>query len=82
MIDKADFEIWIANSITRHVFDLLASKAAEAKRAWSIASWENGDANPLLLADLRARAELLNDIVELTHEDIEEDDEPERDTSD
>ena len=80
MIDKDDFDIWLAHPVTLHVFDLLTRKAAEAKRAWEIASWEQGSADPLLLADLRARAELLTDITELEHEDIE--DEPERDNTD
>jgi hypothetical protein len=82
MIDKADFEIWLANSVTQHVFGILASKADEAKSKWLTASWGNGEASPLLLVDLRARAELLIDIVELEFEDIEEDDEPERNTPD
>ncbi len=70
MIEKDDFDIWLAHPVTRHVFDLLTRKADEAKRAWAVASWDKGNNDPLLLADLRARAELLTDITELTHEEV------------
>jgi hypothetical protein len=71
MIEKEDFEAWQANPVTVAVFRALAAKAEEAKQKWLSASWQGGRPDPLLLADLRARAEIATDIVNLSHEDLE-----------
>lgn len=71
MIEKDDFEAWRENPVTLAVFRALTIKAEEAKAKWQSASWDGGRCDPLLLADLRARAEIASDIVELSHEELE-----------
>ena len=46
-------------------------------------SWHGGSADPLGLADLRARAEIINDLREIPFEELEAmNDEPKRNKSD
>lgn len=71
MITEEDFSAWRDNSITQAVFRALMLKAAEAKARWLTNSWDQGQPDPLLLADLRARAQIAEDITELTHEELE-----------
>jgi hypothetical protein len=52
-----EFARWRDDSVTRWVFWALESMAAENKAAWDKASWEMGQCNPLLLAELRTRAD-------------------------
>lgn len=71
MIEKEDFDSWLENPVTQAVFRALSMKAQEAKEKWVRSSWNEGQNDPLLLADLRARAEIAQDITELKHEDLE-----------
>ncbi len=71
-IEKEDFDSWRDHPITQEVmraFDLLGEKA---KEKWLAASWGRGQCDPLLLADLKARAEVVQDFREITFEDLEE----------
>lgn len=78
---KEDFDLWRDHPVTEQVFRALESLGEEAKRVWLQASWGKGQCDPVLLADLRARAEVVNDLRELTFEQLEaalNDDESER----
>lgn len=72
MIDKEDFDAWRDNPITERVFATLDELAERAKQRWVEVSWGGGSADPLLLADLRARAEVIRDLRNISYEDIDE----------
>lgn len=75
MIDPEEFEAWRANPITERLMAYCAEKAAEAKQRWMDLSWDGGKVNECLLADLKATALIATDIVTLTAEDLEPDEE-------
>lgn len=72
MITKDDFEQWRANPVTEEVSRALVRLAERNKAEWMRASWDCGEANPVILADLKARYETANDLSELTFEQLEE----------
>ena len=74
-IEKEDFDQWLGHPITEQVMRALQSLSEKSRDKWIAASWGGGECDPLLLADLRARAEVVNDLVNLTYEDIQTDDE-------
>lgn len=77
---KEEFEAWRDHPVTEDVFRALKQLGEEAKSVWLQASWGKGQCDPVLLADLRARAEVVNDLRELSFEELEavlNDDEPE-----
>lgn len=71
-IDKDDFELWRGHPVTEAVFRAFDILAERAKEKWLDISWRGGSTDPLMLADLRARAEVIQDFRELTLEDLEE----------
>ena len=70
MIEKEDFDAWLDHPVTSHVFKQFAKVSERAKDAWVQSSWEHGASDPVLLADLRARAEVVNDLITVSYEDI------------
>ena len=80
-ITKEDFEGWRNNLVTEEVFRAFDRLGERAKQTWLAASWGKGQCDPVLLADLRARAEVVEDFRKLEFETLEEaldDDKPER----
>lgn len=69
---KEDFEAWQHHHVTEEVFAAFDRLAMQAKESWLAASWKNGHCDPVLLADLRARAEVVEDFRKITFEAIEE----------
>lgn len=81
MIEKDDFDAWRAQPVTEAVNKALVMLAERNKQKWIDASWNGNNADPLVLADLKARAEMATDLSELTLEELSEvldDKEPER----
>lgn len=72
MIDKEDFEQWRAHPITEAVNRALVKLAERNKAKWISVSWDGGQTDPVILADLRARAEIAQDLSELTIEEFNE----------
>ena len=70
-VNKEEFEAWKDNPITREVDRALVLWADKLKSDWMQRSWEEGSADALLLADLRARAEQCADLVDLNFETLE-----------
>jgi phosphoribosyl-ATP pyrophosphohydrolase len=84
-ITKEDFDSWRDNLVTEEVFRALSKLAETAKEVWLANSWGQGINDPLLLADLRARAEVVRDLIALDFDDLEKvlnDDEHERHSAD
>lgn len=71
-ITTDDFSQWRDNPITQKVFKALRRKAEEAQRTWLAQSWDGGQVDDVLLADLRATAGICNDICDLTLEELED----------
>lgn len=71
-IEKDDFEQWRDHPVTEQVFAAVRKLAERSKEKWVEFSWGGGNPDPLMLADLRARAEIANDLCELTFEEFEE----------
>lgn len=59
-----EFARWREDRVTQWVFKAFATAAEENKTEWAKASWEQGVANPLLLAELRTRADAYRAIFE------------------
>lgn len=71
-IEKEDYEQWLAHPVTEWFFAAHRILAERTKQKWIEQSWDGGNPDPLMLADLRARAEVVKDLCELKHDDIEE----------
>jgi len=71
-IDKETFELWRAHPITEAMVKSLVMMAERNKAKWIEVSWGGGQADPLVLADLRARAEMAQDLSELTVDELNE----------
>lgn len=65
------FEAWRTHPTTVEVMDGLKALGEKCKERWLSLSWDNGRADPLMLADLRARAEVVDDMVGMTFEELE-----------
>jgi len=65
MIKEEDFEFWRDNPVTQAVFDALDNYERHLKNNWFKESWHNGNCDERLRADLKGRAEMLNDICTL-----------------
>lgn len=72
MIEPEDFAAWQASPVTEAVFRALRKIRDDAKAEWVAASWDAGNTDPVLLADLRARAQIVGDLAELTFEELKE----------
>jgi hypothetical protein len=83
-ITKEDFESWRDNIVTEEVFRAFDKLGQRARDQWFAASWGKGICDPVLLADLRARAEVVEDFRMMTFATLEEalNDEHERSVSD
>jgi uncharacterized phage-associated protein len=69
-LTKDEFVAWRHHPVTRLVFERLQEHIKQAENMWLKCSWETGKADPILLADLRARAIVLKEIITLEHGDI------------
>jgi hypothetical protein len=70
VITEEDFSAWLEHPVTRAVMEKLQSHIKEAEVKWMQHSWGRGGTDPLVLADLRARAIVLTEIVRLEHKDM------------
>lgn len=71
-VSKEDFELWRDNIVTEEVFRAFDRLGERAKLTWLSASWGKGNCDPVLLADLRARAEVVEDFRKMSFETLEE----------
>ena len=65
---QEDFDGWLTDPVTKWVFRALERAAEQEKAEWVRQSWEAGKTDPLMLAELRAKAEAFDD---LRHNDFE-----------
>jgi uncharacterized phage-associated protein len=69
-LTEDEFNAWRQHPVTRIVFGKLGDHIKEAENMWMKRSWETGKADPVVLADLRARAIVLKEIITLEHGDL------------
>ena len=65
---KEEWELWLEAPTTRWVLAALDSFAGQQKAQWDRTSWEQGQADPLLLCELRTRADAYRAIGEASYE--------------
>jgi hypothetical protein len=69
---QEEFAAWRADPVTEWVVGEL-SKAAEAQKAgWVEHSWAGGVCDPVLLTELKTRADAYRSLAELSYEDLTE----------
>ncbi len=61
---REEFDAWFDDPATQFVLAAFAGIAAECKAEWERKSWEGGAADPVLLTELRARADAYRAIAE------------------
>lgn len=71
-IEADDYEQWRALPITETVTRALKLLAERNKEKWISVSWEGGQTDPIVLADLKARYETAMDLAELTLDELNE----------
>ena len=72
MIDRENFDEWLAHPVTEHVLKRVSELAEANKQKWIDESWGSGKCDPMMLIDLKARAEAAKDLSELKWEDIDD----------
>ena len=72
MIDPEDFEQWRAHPVTEAMNRALVKLAERNKTKWIEVSWDGGQIDPAIRADLKARAETAQDLSELTVDELNE----------
>jgi hypothetical protein len=79
MIDREMFEEWLAHPVTEHVLKRVGELAELNKQKWIDQSWGAGRCEPMVLIELKARAQAAKDLSTIEWSDI--DDESERNKS-
>lgn len=65
---EEEFIAWKEQPITRWVLGQCAKAAAENRQSWIDASWGAGNAEPLLLTELKTRADAYLALEQTTYE--------------
>ncbi len=61
MITEDEFDQWRDNEVTQAVFKAFDVLADRGLQEWITASWEHGNCDPLLRADIHARVQVIED---------------------
>jgi hypothetical protein len=69
-ITAEEFAAWLADPVTEVVIKAHADMAEQLKQGWLDATWLTGTADPLLLIQLKTRADAYLAIAECSYEDI------------
>lgn len=70
MISREDFQRWLEDPVTRAVIRAHRQTAHDNREAWIAHSWGNGHANPLILLELKTRADAYLAIAEMNYEAV------------
>jgi hypothetical protein len=70
-IEPDDWDDWTAHPLTEALMRACELWAEEARQQWIAASWEAGKADPVLLASMRERARVFQELREITRETLE-----------
>jgi hypothetical protein len=69
-ITAEEFAAWLADPVTVVVLKAHADVAEQQKQGWLDASWDGQNPDPLLLTELKTRADAYRAIAECSYEDI------------
>ena len=69
-ITADEFAAWRADPVTQVVLKVHSEMAEQQKQGWLKASWEGGHVDPLILTELKTRADAYQAIADCTFEDI------------
>jgi hypothetical protein len=67
---EEEFEAWRDQPVTQFVLEAYRRMAEAQKLAWIEGSWEAGDANPIMLVELRTRADAYQSMSECVLDDF------------
>lgn len=65
-----DFSAWREDPTTQAIVAALNAFADAQKTAWDLLSWEQGEADPMKLMELKTRADAYRALAELSFEDL------------
>lgn len=65
---REDFDAWRREPVTQVIFAALAKARDREKAEWIRQSWDAGHCDPLVLAELRAKAEAFEDLLSNSYE--------------
>lgn len=65
---REDFDAWRREPVTKTIFAALAKARDRERDEWVRQSWGEGKCDPLLLAELRAKAEAFDDLLGNSYE--------------
>lgn len=71
-ISAEEFASWRADPVTQVVLKAHADMAEQQKLGWVAATWDGGQVDPLLLTELKTRADAYQAIADCTYDDIME----------
>lgn len=69
-VSEEEFGAWRDEPITRRILDTLGAMADAQREGWLTASWEGGNNDPLLLTELRTRADAYRALAEGSYADF------------
>lgn len=67
---RDEFARWRDDPVTRWVITTFEEMAAANKDAWVSASWDGNAANPLLLKELKVRADAYLALADMTYDTV------------
>jgi hypothetical protein len=69
-ITAEEYAAWRADPVTEWVIGELANAAEAQKAGWIEHSWNGGACDPVLLNELKTRADAYRTLAELSYEDL------------
>lgn len=71
-IEPDAWDEWQAHPLTEALMKVCRGEVARAREAWATASFDAGKCDPLMLAEVRARAAAFKELSELSRETMQE----------
>jgi hypothetical protein len=62
-VTQEDFDTWLKEPMTKYIFRALRKAQEQEKAEWLRVSWGAGECSPVLLAELRAKAEAFENLL-------------------
>lgn len=69
-ITEEEFAAWRDEPVTQRILGTLSAMADAQREGWMASSWEGGNADPLLLTELRTRADAYQALSEGSYADF------------
>lgn len=69
-VSEDEFTVWREDPVTQSILATLSLMAEAQKQGWLAASWDGGNTDPVMLAELRTRAEAYRVFAEGSYADF------------